>query len=104
MNDQISVIQNVPNFLYLIEKKIDFFRYRSILLFEAKYKTKYGSGLKALTPKQMLQGLPIALTKVEAGTTSETLLNEIRKMIYFLYRAKEITKRVYNNIMNSINL
>ena len=52
----------------------------------------------------MLQGLPIALTKVEAGTTSETLLNEIRKMIYFLYRAKEITKRVYNNIMNSINL
>ena len=104
MNDHISVIQNVPNFLYLIEKKIDFFRYRSFLLFEAKCKTKYGSGLKALTPKQMLQGLPIALTKVQAGTTSETLLNEIRKMIYFLYRAKEITKRVYNNIMNSINL
>ena len=50
----------------------------------------------------MLQRLPIALTQVKAGNTSENLLNEIRKIIYSLYQAKEITKRVYNNIMNSI--
>ena len=52
----------------------------------------------------MLQKLPIALTKVKAGNTSESLLNEIRQIIYSLYRAKEITKKVYNNIMNSIKL
>ena len=71
---------------------------------EAKYKTKYGEGLKILTPKQMLQRLPIAVAQVKAGNTSENLLNEIRQIIYSLYRAKEITKTVYNNIMNSIKL
>ena len=57
-----------------------------------------------LTPKQMLQRLPIALAQVKAGNTSENLLNEIRKIIYSLYQAKEITKKVYNNIMNSVKL
>ena len=52
----------------------------------------------------MFQKLPIALTQVKAGNTSESLLNEIRQIIYSLYRAKEITKKVYNNIMNSIKL
>ena len=52
----------------------------------------------------MLQKLPIALTQVKAGNTSESLLNEIRQIIYSLYRAKEITKKMYNNIMNSIKL
>ena len=49
--------------------------------------------LKILTPKQMLQRLPIALTQVKAGNTSENLLNEMRQIIYPLYRAKEITKK-----------
>ena len=52
----------------------------------------------------MLQRLPIALAHVKAGKTSDKLLNEIRKIIYSLYRAKEITKKVYNNIMNSIKV
>ena len=52
----------------------------------------------------MLQRLPIALAQIKAGNTSETLLSEIRQIIYSLYRAKEITKKVYNNIMNSIKL
>ena len=52
----------------------------------------------------MLQRLPIALAQVKAGNTSENLLNEIRQIIYSLYRAKEITKKVYNNIINSIKL
>ena len=50
----------------------------------------------------MLQRLPIALAQVKAGDTSENLLNEIREIIYSLYREKEITKKVYINIMNSI--
>ena len=60
--------------------------------------------IKFLTPKQMLQRLPIALAQVKAGNTSENLLNAIRQIIYSLHQAKEITKAVYNNIMNSIKL
>ena len=63
-----------------------------------------GEGLKTLTPKQILYRLPIALAQVKAENTSENLLNEIRKIIHSLYRAKEITKNIYNNIMNSIKL
>ena len=76
----------------------------SRIVSEAKYKSKYGAGLKILTPKQMLQRLPIALAKVKAGNTSENLRNEIRQIIYSLYREKEITKEKYNNSMNSIKL
>ena len=60
--------------------------------------------IKISTPKQMLQRLPIVLAQVNAGNISENLLNEIRQIIYSLYRAKEITKIVYNNIMNSTKL
>ena len=52
----------------------------------------------------MLQRFPPALTQVKAGNTSENLRNEIRQIIYSLYRAQEITKKVYNNIMNAIEL
>ena len=59
---------------------------------------------KILTPKETLQELPIALTQVKTGNTSENLLNEIRQIIYSLYQAKEITKKVYNNLKNSIKV
>ena len=59
-----------------------------------------GKGLKILTPNQMLKRLPIALAQVKAGNNSESLLNEIRQIVYSLYRSKEITKKVYNNIIN----
>ena len=65
-------------------------------------KATKGKVLKILTPKQMLQKLPIALAQVKAGKTSEYLRNEIRQLIYSLYRAKEITKRVHNNTMSYI--
>ena len=57
-----------------------------------------------LTPNQMLKRLPIALAQVKAGNNSESLLNEIRQIVYSLYRSKEITKKVYNNIINSIKV
>ena len=60
------------------------------------------SKLKILTSKQMLQRLPIALAQVKAGNNSENLLNEIRQIIYFLYQAKEFTKKVYNNLIKSL--
>ena len=71
------------------------------MLSEANYKAKYGKGLKILTPKQMLQTLPIALAQVKAGNNSERLLNEIRQIVYSLYQSNEITKKVYNNIIKS---
>ena len=49
----------------------------------------------------MLQRLPIALAQVKAGNNSQNLLNEIRQIIYSLYQSKEITKKVYNNLINS---
>ena len=97
-------MQNVQNFFDSREKIIDFFRDYSFLLSEAKYETNYGSGLKILTTKQTLQRLPMALAQVKAGNTSKNLLNEIRQIIYSLYQEKEVTKKVYNNIMNSIKL
>ena len=57
------------------------------------------SKLKVLTPKQMLQRLPKALAQVKAGNNSEKLLNEIRQIIYYLYQAKKVTKKVYNNLI-----
>ena len=65
---------------------------------------QYGKGFKILTPNQMLKRLPVALAQVKAGHNSESLLNEIRQIVYSLYRSKEITKKVYNNIINSIKV
>ena len=64
-------------------------------------KVSDGRKLKILTPKQMLQRLPIALAQVKSGITSQNLLNEI---INSLYQAKDITENVYNNMMISIKL
>ena len=61
-----------------------------------------GEGLKILTPNQMLKRLPIALAQIKAVNNSEILLNEIRQIVYYLYRSKKITKMLYNNIINSI--
>ena len=61
--------------------------------YNAKKNETKGKGLKILTPKQMIQRLPIALAQVKAGNNSENLLNEIRQIIYSLYQSKEITKK-----------
>ena len=61
---------------------------------EAKCKSIDGVVFKIFTLKQILQRLPIALAQVKAGNTSPNLLNEIRQITYFLYREKEVTKRV----------
>ena len=75
------------------------------MILEAKRLVKQeGTGLKILTPKQMLQRLPIALAQGKAGNNSESLLNEIRQIVYSLYRSKEITKKVYNNIIKTIKV
>ena len=67
------------------------------MMSEAKAKATKATGLKILTPKQMLQRLPTALAQVKAGNNSESLLNEIRQIVYSMYQSKQITKKVYSN-------
>ena len=75
---------------------IEFFDDYSSMVSEAKPKAIKETGLKILTPKQMLQRLPIALAQVKAGNNSESLLNEIRDTVYSLYQSKGITKKLYD--------
>ena len=74
------------------------------MILEAKKlaREQEGTGLKILTSNQMLKRLPIALAQIKAGNNSESLLNEIRQIVYYLYRSKKITEMLYNNIINSI--
>ena len=74
----------------------------SLMVSEAKNKATKGTGIKLLTPKRMLQRLPITLAQVKADNNSESLLSEIRQIVYSLYQSKEITRKVYNNIIKSI--
>ena len=60
--------------------------------------------LKVLTPNQMLQRFPIALAQIKPGNNSGSLLNGIRQIVYSLYQSKEITKKVYNNIIKSMKV
>ena len=74
---------------------IKFYDDYSSMISEAKTKSKAneGTGLKILTPKQMLQRLTIALAQVKAGNNSESLLHEIRQIFYSLYQSRQITKK-----------
>ena len=70
-------------------------------IYDSKQK---GTGLKILTPNQMLKRLTIALAQIKAGNNSGSLLNESRQIVYSLYRSKEITKKVYYNIIKSVKV
>ena len=61
-----------------------------------------GSGFKILTNKQMLNRLPILLAQIQAGNNSSKLKNEIRQILYSLYRSRVLTKTVYNNLMKAV--
>ena len=103
---QLYAIRKVKNLYDLRQKIIDLFNNYSKIKSESIYRSKHGEtkgkGLKILTPKQMLQRLPIALVQVKAGNNSESILNKIRQIVYTLYQSKQTTKKVYNNIIKSI--
>ena len=104
--EQQELINNIKKIYNSREQVINFFKDYAEMLSDSNYKAKKynitGKGLKILTPKQMLQRLPIALAQVKAGNNSQNLLDEIRQIVYSLYKSKVITKKVYNNIMNSL--
>ena len=88
---------NNLNKSYISRENINFLKDYIEMLSDANYDAKQnetkGAGLKILTPKQMLQRLPIALAQIKAGKNSENLLNEIRQIVYSLYQSKQITKK-----------
>ena len=96
----INVLYNARN------DAIKFIEDYGSMILEAKKlaREQEGTGLEILTPNQMLKRLPITLAQIKAGNNSESLLNEIRQIVSSLYRSKEITKKVHNNIINSIKV
>ena len=72
------------------------------MIFKFNKQDQQRKGLKILTPKQMLSRLPITLGQLKAGNNLEKLKNEIRQLLYSLYRSKNMTKQVYNNSINYI--
>ena len=95
---------NIENLYNARKAAIDFFDEYTSRASEARRQAKKGTRLEILFPKQMPQRLPIALTQAKAGNNSESLLNEIRQIVYSLYQSKDIIKKVYNNIIKSIKV
>ena len=84
--EQKEMINNIEKFYKSREEVINFFRDYAEILSDANYDAKQnetdGKGLKILTPKKMLQRLPVALAQVKAGNNSESLLTEIRQNMW----------------------
>ena len=106
-DNQKRTLANINIFYNARENAIQFIKDYGSMTLEARsleIEEQKGKGRKILTPNQMLKRLPIALAQVKAGNNSESLSNEIRQIVYSLYRSKEITKKVCNNIINSIKV
>ena len=61
-----------------------------------------GQGLKILTLQQIITRLPILLAQLKAGNNSQKLKNEIKQLLYSLYRSRNLSKKIYNSLMNTI--
>ena len=68
----------------------------------AQRRNQPARGLTILTPNQMLSRLPISLAQLKAGNNSENLENEIRQLLYSLYRSKKLIKNIYKSLIDII--
>ena len=91
MNEQEKEIEKPYEIIDIVEKIIEFNK-----------QNQQRKGLKILTPDQMLSRLPITLAQLKAGNNFKKLKNEIRQLLYSLYRSKKITKTIYNDLINII--
>ena len=100
---QKETIDNIENLYKSRQEVVNMFNNYARNVSKSIHKAKHeGKGLKILAPNQMFKRLSIALAQIKAGNNSESLLNEIRQIVYSLYLSKKITKMLYNNIINSI--
>ena len=90
MSEQEKETENPNEIVNIVEKILEFNRQQS------------GQGLKILTPDQMLNRLPISIAQLNAGNNSEKLKNEIRQLLYSLYRSKKLTKNIYKSLLDII--
>ena len=91
MSEDEKKIEKPDEILDVVKKTVEF-----------NEKIQSGGGLKVLTPDQMLSRLPITLAHLKAGNNSEKLKNEIRQLLYSLYRSKKLTKQLYKSLINII--
>ena len=102
LNKMKKIIKNVPkdkvSRVEENEKIIDIVE----RILELNSEKQLGLGLKILTPNQMLSRLPITLAQLKAGNNSEKLKNEIRQLLYSLYRSKKLTKQLYKSLIDII--
>ena len=102
--EQKETINNINNLYNSREEVVQVFNDYAKSMSRNIYDSKQGTRPKILTPKQILQRLPIVPLEIKAGNNSESSLNEIRQIVYSLYQSNEITKKVYNNIIKSIKV
>ena len=102
LNKMKKIIKNIPeNKTLKIEESEKIFDFVEKIL-ELNSKNKLGLGLKNLTPDQMLSRLPITLAELKAGNNSEKLKNEIKQLLYSVYRSNKIIKRLYKSLIDII--
>ena len=73
-----------------------------IFYFNSKNQNQEGSGLKILTPNQLLSRLTILLAQLNARNNSEKLKNKVRQLLNYLYRSKKLTKKLYKSLIDII--
>ena len=89
--DKVSKVEENEKIIDIVER-----------ILELNSEKQLGLGLKILTPNQMLSRLPITLAQLKAGNNSEKLKNEIRQLLYSLYRSKKLTKQFYKSLTDII--
>ena len=77
---------------------------QEILIFNKEIQKQRVLGLEILTPDQMLSRLPITLAQLNAENNSEKLENEVRQLLYSLYRSKNLTKNVYKSLADNVRV
>ena len=91
MSEAEKEIENPESIVNVVEKILKFNK-----------QNQQGEGIKILTPNQMLNGLPIALAQLNAGNNSKKLKNEIRQLLYSLFRSKNMIKQIYKSLIGII--
>ena len=89
--DKVSRVEDNEKTINIVERNL-----------ELNSEKQSEEGLKILTPNQMLISLPISLAQLNAGNNSEKLKNEIRQLLYSLYRSKKLTKQLYKSLIDII--
>ena len=90
MGDDVKEIEKPDEIVDIVEKILEYNR-----------QNQERQGLKMLTPHQMLSRLPITLAQIKSGNNLEKLKNEIRQLLYSLHHSRKLTKRLYNNLINT---